>query len=237
MIRLVLFDIDGTLLRTGGAGVRAWDRAFAIEFGIRDALAGLSVAGRTDSSLVRECFLRHGLEPTERNFRRFYDTYVFMLEHFLESSRGGACAGVIEFIRRMEELPVAPLIGLLTGNIRLGAEIKLRRYELWELFQMGAFGDENEDRNHLAALAQKRGSQLAGTPLHGSQILVVGDTPHDVKCAQAIQARSLAVGTGGYSCDELRACAPTWVAASLQEIHPRHVCGALDGAAHVAAQA
>src|ERR1041385_6621135 len=74
VIRVVLFDIDGTLVRTGGAGVRAWDKAFAIEFGVPKALHGLSVAGRTDSSLVRECFVRHNIEPSARNFGRFYDT-------------------------------------------------------------------------------------------------------------------------------------------------------------------
>jgi phosphoglycolate phosphatase-like HAD superfamily hydrolase len=215
MIRLVLFDIDGTLIRTGGAGVKAFERTFALEFGVREATRGIEFAGRTDWSLVRQCFGRHGISATAENFQRFFAAYVFLLEQLLAQSSGTACAGVGEFIAELQRLPQAPVVGLLTGNIRLGAEIKLRHYGLWDHFACGAFGDDHEDRNQLAAIARQRGEELLGAELLGREILVVGDTPLDVACAKAIQAQVLAVGTGGYSCAELSACAPTWTVESL----------------------
>jgi phosphoglycolate phosphatase-like HAD superfamily hydrolase len=230
VVQLVLFDIDGTLIRTGGAGVRAWERAFALEFGIPDAIRGINLAGRTDSSLVRQCFLRNRIEHTRDNVERFFDRYLFLMDHHLRESRGGSCLGVLDFIDQLNALPAPPMVGLLTGNIRLGAEIKLRHYGLWDFFRTGAFGDDDEDRNQLAVLAQRRGSQIAGAPVLGSEILVVGDTPHDVACAKAIQAQMLAVATGGYSSDELRACGPTWVVETLREIPVREVWRGGNGA-------
>ena len=224
MIRLVLFDVDGTLIRTGGAGVRAFERTFALEFGVPDATRNVSFAGRTDPSLVRQCFGLHRIDPTPENFRRFFETYVFLLKHLLEQTCGAACHGVVEFIQDLQTLPCPPLIGLLTGNVRLGAEIKLRHYDLWHFFQSGAFGDDHEDRNQLAAIAHQRGRDLLGGPIPGNEILVVGDTPLDVACARAIQARMLAVGTGGYSCAELQACAPDWVVESLRNLDAHDVC-------------
>jgi phosphoglycolate phosphatase len=232
VIRLALFDIDGTLIRTGGAGVKAFERTFALEFGIPQATRDVRFAGRTDSSLVRECFGLHQIAPTPRNFSRFFDTYVFLLQHLLAVTPGTACAGVLDFILDLQALSHPPLIGLLTGNIRLGAEIKLRHYDLWHWFQSGAFGDDDEDRNRLAAVALQRGEKLLGQRLSGDEILVVGDTPADVACAKSINARMLAVGTGGYSCAELRACAPTWVVDCLTDLRARDLCvgGTLESA-------
>jgi phosphoglycolate phosphatase len=225
MVRLVLFDIDGTLIRTGGAGVRAFAQAFATEFGIVDGVAQLKFAGRTDSGLVREVFEAEGLPATKDNFHRFYDRYVFLLEEQLKESRGGAISGVWDFLRELEALPEPPLIGLLTGNIRLGAEIKLRRFGLWETFRTGGFGDDHEDRNQIAAIARQRGSRLLRQDLRGEQIVVVGDTPHDIRCGRAIGAKVLAVATGGSKMDELRSHEPDWLVADLGEVSARKVCG------------
>jgi phosphoglycolate phosphatase len=225
VVRLVLFDIDGTLIRTGGAGVKAFERTFASEFNIPRATEKLSFAGRTDSSLVRECFHQHQVEPTSKNFTRFFDAYVFWLDHLLGQLDGNMCPGVKEVIANLRQLRDPPLIGLLTGNIRLGAEIKLRHFGLWELFESGAFGDDHELRDHLALIAQRRGGQLLGRQLPGEQILVIGDTPLDIACAKAINAKVLAVGTGGYTCDQLRAHQPTWVAENLLGVTPAELCG------------
>lgn len=216
MIRLVLFDIDGTLIRTGGAGVNAFESTFASEFKIPGATQHLKFAGRTDPSLVREAFHRHGVPLTPDNFRRFYDHYVFWLDHWLNQLEGGPCPGVAEFMSHLQNLSETPLFALLTGNIRLGAEIKLRHYGLWHAFRSGAFGDDHEDRNCLASIARDRAQQLLGRRLVGSEILVIGDTPLDIECARAIQADVLAVATGGYSCDDLRSHRPTWVAQTLE---------------------
>jgi phosphoglycolate phosphatase-like HAD superfamily hydrolase len=128
-------------------------------------------------------------------------------------------------IRGIQDLPDAPVLGLLTGNILLGAQIKLGHYGLWQQFRTGAFGDDHEDRNRVAVIARERGARLLGSHLSGEQILVIGDTPRDTECAKAIGARSLAVATGKFTVEELRADAPTWAVATLTEITPQEVCG------------
>jgi phosphoglycolate phosphatase-like HAD superfamily hydrolase len=219
MIRLALFDIDGTLIRTGGAGVRAFARALQSEFGIANGTANVPFGGRTDSSLVRELLGRAGIQHTPAHVQRFFDAYVFWLDHFLtESNAGGPCPGVLPFLQSLRDLPQPPMIGLLTGNIRLGAEIKLRHYQLWDAFETGAFGDDHEDRNHIAALARDRASRLRGRELLGSEILVVGDTPRDIECGRAIGARVLAVATGGATAEALAERRPDWLHPTLENV-------------------
>jgi len=226
VIRLVLFDIDGTLIQTGGAGVRAFGKAFENAFGLPNGTEQLKFAGRTDSSLVREFLSRHNHDLTAESLQRFYDCYVFWLDHLLDQCHGRTCPGVWSFLSDLQSLPQPPAFGLLTGNIRLGAEIKLRHYELWGLFSVGAFGDDHEHRDELAAIAQRRASRALGRRLCGEEILVIGDTPHDITCAKSIGARSLAVATGAHSVGELRGLQPTWVVAELGEARARELCAA-----------
>lgn len=225
MVRLALFDIDGTLIRTHGAGVKAFGRAFAVEFGIPNGTEQMSFAGRTDTGLVREFFRRQGHEPSAEEIQRFFDCYVFLLDHYLESSTGGVIPGVWEFLRQLERLPRPPLLGLLTGNIRLGAEIKLRRFGIWGPFRTGAFADDHEERDEIARIAWQRGRALLGGDLRGEEILVVGDTPHDIRCGKAIGARTLAVATGGAELGTLRRHAADWVVRDLNQITVAEVCG------------
>ncbi|PYI89696.1 MAG: hydrolase [Verrucomicrobia bacterium] len=181
VIRLVLFDIDGTLIRSGGAGEKAFARVFETEFNVPNGTARLPFAGRTDPSIVRDFFRQHHIEPGRENFRRFFDSYAFWLDHLLGQIAGRVLPGVPEMIRDWQALPRPPAIGLLTGNIRLGAQIKLNYYRLWHLFQTGAFGDDHEDRSQIAAIARERGSHWLNEKLRGDQILVIGDTPLDRK--------------------------------------------------------
>ena len=189
MIRVVLFDIDGTLIRT-----RRRHRGLRedVRHGIQNPSRHrhLNFAGRTDTALVQECFQAHGIPPTPRNFRRFFENYVFWLDQFLNATNGSICPCVRQCLRAFVRLPNPPLLGLLTGNIRLGAEIKLRHFKLWDAFRLGAFGDDHEDRNELARIAQKRASQTAGRKIAGPEILVVGDTPLDIQCGNTIRAKS-----------------------------------------------
>jgi phosphoglycolate phosphatase-like HAD superfamily hydrolase len=218
VIRLVLFDIDGTLIRTGGAGVKAFGKTFETEFKLPHATKNVIFHGRTDVSLVREILRANRLEESAQNFARFFDRYPFWLDHYLHKLDGGPCEGVQEFIDALLKIREKPTLGLLTGNIRLGAELKLRRYNLWDYFETGAFADDHEQRNCIAGIAHKRGNEKFGRELNGEEILVVGDTAHDIECGKSIGAKVLAVGTGGVKLSELAAHAPTYTVADLTKI-------------------
>jgi phosphoglycolate phosphatase-like HAD superfamily hydrolase len=218
MVRLILFDIDGTLIRTGGAGVKAFAKVFETEFNASEGFEQMKFAGRTDVSLVREFFGLHNIPATRENFSRFFERYIFWLDHMLRESVGHICAGVPEFLESLRGLSTPPLLGLLTGNIRLGAEIKLRRFGLWDNFQTGAFADDHEERDQIAGIARERGGKILGGQLRDDEVLVIGDTHLDIRCARAIGAKVLAVATGAYTAAELKLHKPDWVVETLSGI-------------------
>ena len=223
MVRLVLFDIDGTLIHTGGGGVKAFAKTFTSEFNTADGFERLKFPGRTDPGLVREFFGFHQIAPSPQNFQRFFERYVFWLDQIMRDSKTVVCPGVWGLLHGLQALPHAPLLGLLTGNIRLGAEIKLRYAKLWEVFKTGAFGDDHEDRDQIAAVAHQRASGILGTNLRGDEVLVVGDTPHDIRCGRAIGAKVLAVATGGAKLEELKLHRPDWAVPDLRAITAQEV--------------
>ena len=220
MIRLVLFDIDGTLIKTGGAGEKAFAKVCATEFNTPDATKDLHFAGRTDPSIVRDFFTQFAIEPSPPNFQKFFSAYVFWLEKILGELDGQVLPGVEQVLQHFEQSPRRPAIGLLTGNIRPGAELKLRRYALWHRFNPDAssFGNDHEDRNELAVIARLRGCNHLKCDLNGNEVLVIGDTPRDIACAQAIGAKCLAVATGTFDAESLRALKPTWTVADLTQV-------------------
>ena len=223
MTRLVLFDIDGTLVHTGGAGTAAFTRTFAKHFDLHHGTEKMKFAGRTDVSLVREFFQIHGVPESPENFRQFFDNYVFWLERIVAESTGGHCHGVAGFIKQLLALPQPPMLGLLTGNIQLGAEIKLRRFGLWDFFVMGGFADDHEERNHIAVAALQRGRRVLDAHLQPQEVVVIGDTPFDVRCGKFIGAKTLAVATGGSKYAELKPHAADWTVEDLTQIRAEEV--------------
>ena len=225
MIHLVLFDIDGTLIHTSGAGEKAFARVFANFFGVSDGTEKLKFAGRTDPAILREFFVHNAIEPSPENFEQFFEAYVFMLDHMLQTLPGAVHPGVWNWLHELRSLPHQPIVGLLTGNIRLGAEIKLRRFHIWEQFETGAFADDSNERNEIAAIAKQRGEALRGRALRGDEVLVIGDTPLDIACARYIGARVLAVGTGMYRPQDLLPLQPDWAVANLEKVGAKEICG------------
>ena len=223
MVRLVLFDIDGTLVHTGSAGIKAFAKVFATEFGAHDGIERMKFAGRTDVSLVREFFNLHRIPATSENFERFFDRYVHWLHRILADSESAECPGVRSLITDLEAMPEPPLLGLLTGNIRLGAEIKLRHFGLWDHFETGGFADDDEDRDKIALAAKQRGGRVLKRELKGEEIVVIGDTPLDIRCGRAIGAKVLAVATGGARYHELEAHKPDWVVEDLRELEAAEI--------------
>jgi phosphoglycolate phosphatase-like HAD superfamily hydrolase len=197
----VLFDIDGTLVVTGGAGQRAMNRAFADVFGIPDAFTHVELAGRTDTSILGDAFERQRMTAGPSEVRAFRERYLVCLRE--EVPRPGKNKRVLPGITRLLDALTpqsAVFLGLLTGNFADAAEVKLGHFDLWRYFRCGAFGEDAHDRNHLVPVALGR-ARARGLPDHvePEQVVVIGDTPRDVACAHAHGARVIAVATGQYT--------------------------------------
>ena len=219
MPKLLLFDIDGTLVLTGGAGLRAMTRACEDILGHADALEGIPVAGRTDWIILHDTLARLGRQLDQDLFHALRDRYVIYLrDEIAQPGKGfnGALPGVPDLLEALE--PRANVfLALLTGNFEAGARIKLERFDLWRYFRCGAYGDDAADRNHLVPVALERAVACGVPPLAAADVLVVGDTPHDVACAKAAGATAIGVATGGYTADELRACGAAIVFDTLRD--------------------
>jgi len=203
---LILFDIDGTLLLSGRAGMRAMSRAFEDAFGITDAFKGESFGGRTDSYLVSKALKQAGVPDTGENHDRFRDTYLPLLaEEIQHPGQGhkGLMPGARELLDALQDYQHLHL-ALLTGNYREAAAIKLQHFEIWDFFAWGAFSDDHYDRNELVPIARSR-AETYDIPADAIQrVIVIGDTPHDIECARVAGARSIAVATGGYTMEQLK---------------------------------
>lgn len=206
MSKVVLFDIDGTLVLTGGAGMRAMNRACEELLGSREALNGIAVAGRTDWIILHDATAKTGHELTNHLLGALRDRYVELLREEIQHGGQGVKA-VMPGVRPLLDALAARddvFLGLLTGNFEEGARIKLEYFQLWDYFKCGAFGDDAPDRNALVPFALKRARDcgIAEVPPH--HVLVVGDTPHDVACARAAGAVPIAVATGSYTVEQMR---------------------------------
>ena len=204
---LILFDIDGTLVLTGGAGGRAMTLAFDEVFAVPNAFQGMPMAGRTDAWILNDAAAAHGIPQDSQDLARFRDAYLRHLAIELEKP-GVARKGLMPGVRELLDA-LAPredvYLALLTGNYEAGARIKLEYFDLWRYFPCGAFGDDAPHRNVLVPKALTRVEACGGLAFAAANAVVIGDTPLDVECAASAGARSLAVATGSHSVDELRA--------------------------------
>jgi phosphoglycolate phosphatase-like HAD superfamily hydrolase len=202
MKTLLLWDIDGTLLTAGGAGMRALQVALQRVFSINGSIHDIDFAGRTDRWIMRQIFAKFGLPATEENFTRFADGYIAALPAAVADRGVRALPGVTALLESSFASGVA--LGLLTGNLRRGAETKLASKDLWRYFPFGAFADDCEDRNLLGPFALRRARAHHGVDFAPANTWVIGDTPHDVICARAFGARAIAVATGRHTVDQLQ---------------------------------
>lgn len=204
---LILFDIDGTLVNTGGAGMRAMNRTFAELVGVGNALDGIQLAGRTDRVIVGDAAerLTPRVHVDDGWLSHFRDAYCAKLEQELADGRGTSkrvLPGVEALLDTLRPRPDVQL-ALLTGNFARAARIKLAHFDLWDYFACGAFGDHHVDRNPLLAVAVEAAAACRDADVSHDEVVVIGDTPHDVACARAGGARAVAVATGLHSADDL----------------------------------
>lgn len=218
--RVVLFDIDGTLLLTGGAGRKAMEHALRTVFGHHGDPA-FRYDGKTDRQIVREQMQYAGVPPDEilPRFEEVCAIYLERLDHELVAHRAQSrhLAGVPPLLERLRAIPHVTL-GLLTGNIRPGAERKLAAVGLEAShFVVGAYGGDHEHRPMLPAVAQQRAAAHLGVPVPGHQLVIIGDTPFDLHCGRHLEARAIGVATGSYTVDDLRAHEAHAIFATLED--------------------
>lgn len=200
-MRVFLFDIDGTLVSTGGAGKAALDEAFTAEFNLKQS-HDVPLSGRTDRGIARNLFELHGLPDSDENWHRFREAYLRHLPVELPRRKGTVLPGVaaiLELLRSREDVA----IGLLTGNVPEGARIKLEHYGLYQHFAFGGFGDRHAHRDDVAREALAAARAHVVHPFAEDRVWVIGDTPLDVRCARSIGARVVAVATGVFTSNEL----------------------------------
>lgn len=214
---ILLFDIDGTLVLTGGAGRRALGRAFGEVIGRPDALDTVKLAGMTDLLICRDALAAVG-EPFDREtVDAVFAAYLGFLEEEVAASPGyRVMPGVYEVVAAVVDRP-GIAAGLGTGNMEAGARIKLGRAGLSEPFAFGGFGSDAEDRAELLAAGRDRGAARLGVPASRCRVVVVGDTPRDVRAAHAIGAVCVGVGTATFSSAQLADAGADWAFDDLRD--------------------
>jgi phosphoglycolate phosphatase-like HAD superfamily hydrolase len=219
-MKLVLFDIDGTILLTSGAGKRAIHRALIDVFGATGP-HDHPFGGKTDPQIVRELMreVGHGDPHIDANMPELLDRYVGYLQEELASEKTHAetMPGIHRLLDVLEERDDA-VLGLLTGNLVAGARAKLDAVGIeMNRFRVGAFGSDHELRGELPAVAQRRAKEALGIDVHGGDVVVIGDTPADIACGRGIGARAIAVATGGFTVEQLAAHEPFAVFEDLSD--------------------
>lgn len=214
--RLFLFDIDGTLITSGGAGETALIDAMSSRFGVKEDFHGITLAGATDALIARALLEKHGIDASVENMTALLDSYLHHLPGSMPRHAGRVLPGIVELLGALKQKSGA-VLALLTGNLLKGAEIKLRHYGVWDYFEFGAFADDHHDRNELGKFASARAAEKHGVSFLPEQIFVIGDTPRDIECGRAIGAKTVAIATGIYTRDTLSDHSPDFLFDDLSD--------------------
>ena len=208
----LLFDIDGTLIRSAGAGRAAMERSFKDVYGVDDGFHEIHMMGRTDPSILMEALENRGLDWNAQEMERFQNTYFRYLEEEIEVPREGkkTCPGIEALLPELQKRPDV-VLGLLTGNWRTSGLIKLRHFGLDVYFPVGAFGDDSSRREDLVPIVLERFKMQWGDRLEKEHVYVIGDTPLDIRCAKPHGVRTVAVATGFHTTEQLAPDAPDYL--------------------------
>jgi phosphoglycolate phosphatase len=208
-VNFLLFDIDGTLLLSGGAGKVAMERSFETVWGIHEGLRNIPLMGRTDPAIVLQVLRENGVPPADSEIDKFREYYFWYLEEELGLDRPGKslCPGVLPLLSALNETHDVEL-GLLTGNWRYGGLLKLRHFGIDGFFRIGAFADDSMTRNDLVPIAMERFQQAHGVRPAPESVFVIGDTPFDIQCGKPHGVRTIAVATGVHAAADLMAESP-----------------------------
>ncbi len=220
MPALVLFDIDGTLIDSGGAGARSWSHAFDKLHGIPADIGSHTSAGETDPVVARKTFVGAlGRDPTEQELARLFAVYLLRLSEEVRKSEGyRVLEGVEDLLLMLSD--AGTMLGIVSGAMEGAARVKLSRADLNKYFVFGGYGTDSDDRARLTQAAIDKGQMLHGHDVSPDRVFVVGDTPLDVEAAKAVGAVSVAVVSGKFSEDQLRAAGAAHVLRSLAAPFP-----------------
>ncbi len=218
MKKLILFDIDGTLVDTGKAGSRSLDIIFHEYFSIQNAFEKINMAGKTDIQIIKEGLSKHNLPCEKQIVSELIELYLETLSMEINNSNRRTMPGVQEILELLDNHNRFFALGLLTGNMERGARIKLGAFDLNNYFPFGAFGSDDEDRNNLLPHALKRFQDIYRKKVDYSDCIIVGDTPRDVYCSKPYGAYCIAVATGPYSAATLRKAGADSVMEDLSDI-------------------
>lgn len=217
MSRLVLFDIDETMIHSSGAGRKALERTLIEVFGRQISFDGHSLSGKTDPQIIDEVLHAHGMSDEMVHLERIFEVYIpYLEEEVRQAEELRMHPGVVELLDALQGKERV-YVGLLTGNIERGARVKLKPFDLNRYFDFGAFGCDSADRMELPAVAHKRAHKRFGAEIRNDQIVIIGDARNDVLCAKGYGARSLAVCTGKTTKETLEALQPDFIFDSLKD--------------------